>query len=171
MKYLVVSDIHGLKESFELIEKINIKEHIDKIILLGDLYHHSFSSNYEGAEILNKYKGKILCTKGNCDSPYDIAQSEFEMVNSLVLNIKNKTFFFTHGHKFNIDNEPSSDFDVLVYGHFHTGFIKEKNGKIFVNAGSISLPKNDTPNSFLIITDEEIILKDIDENIIDKIKI
>jgi predicted phosphodiesterase len=60
--------------------------------------------------------------------------------------------------------------DVLVYGHFHTGYITEKEGVICVNAGSVSLPKNNTPNSYLIIDEENIYLKDLDANIIDKIK-
>ena len=33
---------------------------------------------------------------------------------------------FTHGHKFNIKNKVE-DVDVLVYGHFHTGYIKQDN--------------------------------------------
>ena len=40
----------------------------------------------------------------------------------------------------------------------------------FVNSGSISLPKNDTKNSYLSIDDENIYLKDIEGNIIDQIK-
>lgn len=169
MKYLVVSDIHGLKESFELIEKINFKEHIDKIILLGDLYHHSFLSNYEGAEILNKYKGKILCTKGNCDSPYDIAQSEFEMVNSLVLNIKNKTFFFTHGHLYDYNTLPIK-VDYYVSGHLHINYIKKLNDLTIVNPGSISYPKNNTKSSYIII-DDYISLYDSEENLLDRVEI
>lgn len=57
----------------------------------------------------------------------------------------------------------------MVYGHFHTGFIKEKDGKIFVNSGSISLPKNNTKNSYLIIDEEKIYLKEINGNIIETI--
>ena len=40
MKYLVVSDIHGIKKYAEIINDIVIKENIDKIILLGDLYYN-----------------------------------------------------------------------------------------------------------------------------------
>lgn len=178
MKYLVFSDIHGSAFFAKRIEELVKKENPDKVILLGDLYYHGprnplpqEHNPMEVCKIFNTMKEKVFCIRGNCDAEVDEMISEFEFMPNIELEICNKKFFFTHGHKFNIDNEPSSDFDVLVYGHFHTGFIKEKNGKIFVNAGSISLPKNDTPNSFLIITDEEIILKDIDENIIDKIKI
>ena len=178
MKYLVFSDIHGSEFYARKIEELVNKENPDNVILLGDLYYHGprnmlpvGHNPMEVCKVFNSMKDKILCAKGNCDAEVDEMISEFEMVPNFELNIGNKNFFFTHGHKFNIDNEPSTDFDVLVYGHFHTGFIKEKDGKIFVNAGSISLPKNDTPNSFLIITEEEIVLKDVEENVIDFRKI
>ena len=51
--------------------------------------------------------------------------SEFKFEESLQLNIEGKRFFFTHGHKYNMDNIPKN-VDILVYGHFHTGYIKEK---------------------------------------------
>lgn len=177
MKYLVFSDIHGSEFYAKKIQELVNKESPDNVILLGDLYYHgprnplTLGHNpMKVCEIFNEMKDKVLCVKGNCDAEVDEMISEFKMTQNLELKIGNKNFFFTHGHKFNIDNEPNTDFDVMVYGHFHTGFIKEKGNKIFVNAGSISLPKNDTPNSFLIITDDEIILKDVYENLIDKIK-
>ena len=173
MKYLVVSDIHGSGYYAEKIEEIVKKENPDKIILLGDLYYHGprnrLTDGYnpmEVSKILNKYKDIILCTRGNCDAEVDEMISEFKFEDSIQLTIGEKRFFFTHGHKYNIDNIPQN-IDVLVYGHFHTGYIKEKDGVLCVNAGSISLPKNDTPHSYLIIDDKQIILKDIDCNIVD----
>ena len=173
MKYLVVSDIHGSGYYAEKIEEIVKKENPDKIILLGDLYSHGprnrLTDGYnpmEVSKILNKYKDIILCTRGNCDAEVDEMISEFKFEDSIQLTIGEKRFFFTHGHKYNIDNIPQN-IDVLVYGHFHTGYIKEKDGVLCVNAGSISLPKNNTPHSYLIIDDNQIILKDIDCNIVD----
>ena len=94
--------------------------------------------------------------------------SEFKIEENITLDINGKKFFFTHGHKYKIDIWPEEEFDVMVYGHFHTGFIKEKEGKIFVNSGSISLPKNNTKNSYLIIDNNSILLKDVNGNIIEK---
>ena len=74
-------------------------------------------------------------------------------------------FYFTHGHKHNIDNIPE-EINVLVYGHFHTGFIKEENGIIFANPGSISLPKNNTEHSYIIFDEEKITLKNVEGEII-----
>lgn len=169
MKYLVVSDIHGLKESVELIESINFKEHIDKIILLGDLFHHGFSANYECAEILNNYKGKIIGLKGNCDSPYDMAQCDFNLENSILLNIKNKMFFFTHGHLYDYNTLPIK-VDVFVSGHSHINYIKKLNDLMIVNPGSISYPRNNTKRSYIII-DDYITLYDIEHNILDRVEI
>ena len=174
MKYLVVSDIHGSGYYANKINEIYNKEEPDKIILLGDLYYHGprnpLTKEYNPAEvceIFNSLKDKILCIKGNCDAEVDEMISEFEFNESIVLNINGLKFFFTHGHKYNIDNVPQ-EIDVLVYGHFHTGFIKEKDGIICVNSGSISLPKENTKNSYLIIDENEIILKDVDGEVIDK---
>ena len=175
MKYLVVSDIHGSAYYGRKIEEIINKEKPDKIILLGDLYYHGprnpLTLEYapkEVANILNSYKDKILAVRGNCDAEVDQTISEFKIEEKLELKIGGKKFFFTHGHKFNIDNLPDEEFDVLVYGHFHTGFIQEKHSKLFVNAGSISLPKNNTKNSYLIFDNENIILKDVDGNVIEE---
>lgn len=174
MRYLVVSDIHGSGYYANKINEILNKEKADKIILLGDLYYHGprnpLTKEYNPMEvcsIFNNLKDKILCIKGNCDAEVDEMISEFEFNESISIDINGLKFFFTHGHKYNIDNIPE-DIDVLVYGHFHTGFIKEKNGVICVNSGSISLPKDNTKNSYLIIEDNEIILKDIENQEIGK---
>ncbi len=176
MKYLIASDIHGsLYYTKKLLVAIN-DEQPDLIILLGDLYYHgprnSLSAEYnpmEVSKIFNNLKDKLKVVRGNCDAEVDEMISEFPFDDYLVEKIGNKTFYFTHGHHYNIDNIPNN-IDVLVYGHYHTGFIKEKNSVICVNAGSISLPKNETPHSYLIIDDEEIILKDIEGNKINSIK-
>lgn len=175
MKYLVVSDIHGSGYYTRKLEEIINKELPDKIILLGDLYYHGprnpLTQEYnprEVADILNSHKDKILAVKGNCDAEVDQMISEFKLEDNIELEICGKKFFFTHGHKYNIDIYPEEEFDIMVYGHFHTGFIKEKDGKIFANTGSISLPKNNTQNSYLIIDENSIILKNIDGNVIEE---
>ena len=96
--------------------------------------------------------------------------SKFKFNNHIELTIANKKYYFTHGHHENIDNIPSN-VDVLVYGHFHTGFIKEKDGVICVNSGSTTLPKENTPNSYLIIEDNNIYLKDIEGSLVAQIKL
>ena len=82
--------------------------------------------------------------------------------------IDNMVFMFTHGHKYNMDNLPKKNIDVLVYGHFHTGFIKKENGIYFLNPGSISLPKENTKHSYMILENGIIYLKDVNGEVIEK---
>lgn len=174
MKYLVVSDIHGSSFYAHKIEEIIKNEEPNKIILLGDLYYHGprneLTQEYnpmEVSKVLNSHKDIILCTKGNCDAEVDEMISEFKFEDHIQLNINGIEFFFSHGHKYNIDNIPPVG-DVVIYGHFHTGFIKEKDNIIFANPGSISLPKAGTAHSYMIIDNEKIILKDVQGNIIEE---
>lgn len=177
MKYFVVSDIHGsiyyTRKIMEIIKKINP----DKVILLGDLYYHGprnpLPLEYNPmlvSNTLNSINDKLIVIRGNCDAEVDEMISEFKFNDYYELLINNKRFYFTHGHHYNKDNLPDN-VDVLVYGHFHTGFIENINGVICVNSGSITLPKNNTPNSYLIIDERTIQLISIDEEIIKEIKI
>lgn len=171
MKYLVFSDIHGSEYYAKKIESIINVEKPDNIILLGDLYYHGprnpLPKEYNPKEvcnILNGFSDKILCCKGNCDAEVDEMISTFEFNENVVLEIANKKVMFTHGHKFNIDNLPEG-IDVLIYGHFHTGFIKQKGEVLCINSGSTSLPKENTQNSYLLIEDNKIYLRNIENNI------
>lgn len=176
MKYLIASDIHGSAYYTEkLIERFKV-ENADKLILLGDIYNHGPRNPLpEGfnemkvAEILNAVKDRLIVVKGNCDSQVDTLISEFDFLESFALETAGKTVFFTHGHIYNKDNPPKTVFDAVIYGHFHTGFIIKQGETAFINAGSVSLPKNGTKNSYLILAGGEIALKDIGGNVLDKI--
>ena len=173
MKVLVISDIHGSSYYAEKIKEIVEKENPNKIILLGDLYYHGprneLSQEYapmKVAEILNRFKDKLLVVKGNCDAEVDEMISDFKFEDHLLLNINGKNIYFTHGHKYNIEVIPYEDFEILIYGHIHQGFIQEKEGYIFANPGSISLPKCGTEHSYLILEENKIILKNVEGNVI-----
>ena len=175
MKLLITSDIHGSGFFAEkLKEKVRI-EKPDKLILLGDLYYHGprnpLPAEYNPmkvSKILNEMKNIILCVRGNCDAEVDEMISEFQFQDEMEMVIEDKVVIFTHGHKYNINNLPNKTFDVLVYGHFHTGFIKTQDRLLFLNPGSISLPKENTKNSYILWEDNRILLKDLDDNIIDQ---
>lgn len=173
MKALVISDIHGSGYYGEKIKEINEKEKPDKIILLGDLYYHGprndLSQEYNPmkvAQMLNSLKDKLLVVRGNCDAEVDETISEFKFQDHILMEINGKKFYFTHGHKYNIEKIPYDDFDIMIYGHIHQGFIQEKEGYIFANPGSISLPKCNTEHSYIIIESNKIILKNVDGKVI-----
>lgn len=168
MKFLIASDLHGSAYyARKLIEAFN-ESKADKLILLGDVYNHGprnpLPKDYaplEVAELLNGITDKLLVIKGNCDSQVDTMISDFSFIEDAVLISGGKTVFLTHGHVYNKDNMPATKFDMVIYGHFHTGFIEQIDGMIIANTGSLSLPKNQTPNSYLILEDGELKLETI----------
>ena len=173
MKVLVISDIHGSGYYAEKIKEIDEREKTEKIILLGDLYYHGprndLSQEYNPmkvAEVLNSLKNKLLVVKGNCDAEVDEMISEFDFQDHILMNINGKNIYFTHGHKYNIEKIPYEEFDMLIYGQIHQGFIEEKEGYIFANPGSISLPKCNTEHSYIILDENKIILKRVDGEIL-----
>ena len=173
MKVLVISDIHGSSYYAEKIKEIVARENPDKIILLGDLYYHGprndLTQEYapmKVAEILNSLKDKLLVVKGNCDAEVDEMISDFKFEDHLLLDINGKKIYFTHGHRYNIEVIPYEDFEVLIYGHIHQGFIQEKEGYLFANPGSISLPKCGTEHSYLILEKDKFILKNVDGEVL-----
>ena len=175
MKVLVISDIHGSGYYAEKIKEIEKREKPNKIVLLGDLYYHGprndLSQEYNPmkvAGILNSLKNKLLVVRGNCDAEVDEMISEFEFNAHIVMEINGKMFYFTHGHKYNIEKIPYDDFDIMMYGHIHQGFIEEKEGLVFANPGSISLPKGGSRHSYIVVDENEIILKDVDGAVLDK---
>ncbi len=178
MKALVISDIHGSGYYAQKIKEINEREKPDKIIVLGDLYYHGprndLTQEYSPmkvAQILNSLKEKLLVVKGNCDAEVDQMISEFEFQDHILMEINEKKIYFTHGHKYNIEKIPYEDFDIMIYGHIHQGFIEEKEGYIFANPGSISLPKCNTEHSYIILEPNKIILKSVNGEVLQKLSL
>lgn len=177
MKVVVASDIHGSSYYAERLKEIVQKENAEKVVVLGDLYYHGprneLTQEYlpmKVAEILNAMKEKLLVVRGNCDAEVDEMISEFKFEDNILIELNGKKFYFTHGHKYNMDNLPYDDFDIMIYGHFHQGFIQEKEQFIFANPGSISLPKGVSTHSYILLDENSITLKDIDGNVLDEYK-
>lgn len=177
MKTLLVSDIHGVSYYVEKLKEIYEKEKPDILIVLGDLYknYYSYDSPYDDniKENLEELfsKKNVYVFKGNCDSDIDIKTSNFTMYEYLVLEIDKRKLFLSHGNKYNPNRLPNLQFDIMAYGHTHIGKIEKKNNLIFVNPGSISYPRGNTTNSYAIIDNDEIFLKDVFGNIINYLKL
>lgn len=165
MKIIFISDIHGSAVAMKFMENIFNEETPDCIVILGDqLYHgprNPLPIGYDPektAELLNKYKGKIIAVKGNCDSEVDQMVLDYPiMAEYSHILLKNKKIFLTHGHKYTYEKIPKlNNGDIYAFGHTHLPVLEKKNDLIFLNPGSISLPKNDNLPSYAVLTDDEI---------------
>ena len=178
MRILFVSDIHGIDTNLKIIEKNIEKEIIDKLVVLGDLYYAgpTYNQQYEVnsksvKEILTKYRDRIICLKGNCDSLVDIKSSDFPICDNLALIcVDGLDIYLTHGNEYSFDkNRKFNRKGMLVYGHEHIPYIKKNNDMIYINVGSISLPRDGNKPTYMIYNNKKFTIYDIDGNVIDSI--
>lgn len=172
MKYIIASDVHGSSYWCNELLMAFENEGADKLILLGDLLYHGprndFPDEYAPKKVfaaLNAIKDKILCVRGNCDSEVDQMVLEFPILaDYALLSIGERTLFLTHGHLFNKDMPPAlKENDLLFNGHFHSPCCeKSEQGFTYVNCGSVSLPKEGTPHSYIFIDGNVLYFKDLE---------
>lgn len=171
MKLMFASDIHGsalwcgkMLEAFE-------RENPRKLCLLGDiLYHGPRNDLPEGhapkrvIELLNPYKNVLLCVRGNCDTEVDQMVLDFPVLQeSTVLFADGYEMLLSHGHHFFPQNlPPLPEGAVLINGHTHIPAAEKIDGIHCLNCGSVALPKNDTPHSYMIYEDGVFVWRALD---------
>lgn len=180
MKLLFISDIHGSAYYAKKALEIFNKEKADFIVILGDeLYHgarNPLPLEYNPQEVialLNGFGDKIIAVRGNCDSEVDEMVLNFPIMSTYSAILYNgKRLFLTHGHIYNENIFPKlCKGDVFIYGHTHIPKA-EKIGDIFIiNPGSITLPKENHPNSYGILKDNLFRIKDLEGNIFKELEI
>lgn len=167
MKYVIASDIHGSAYYCRLLKERFAEEGAQKLLLLGDLLYHGARnalpkdySTLETAAILNSMKEDILCVRGNCDSDVDAMVLEFPVTAPYaILPAAGRTFVLTHGHN---EYAVLKAGDVLVNGHFHVPACEMRGEYLYVNCGSVSIPKENSPHSYLVLEDNTLTWKDVE---------
>ena len=161
MKWMIASDLHGsayycrkLLEAFE-------REGADRLFLLGDLLYHGprndLPREYAPKEViplLNGKKEKLFCVRGNCDAEVDQMVLEFPVLaDYAVLPVGQRLIYATHGHIYHVKNlPPLAPGDVLLHGHTHVpAWTEFGQGNLYLNPGSVSIPKEDSPHSYMTL--------------------
>ena len=162
MKLLIASDLHGsayycraLLDAFE-------REQADRLILLGDLLYHGprnpLPKEYDTFAVtamLNGIADRLLCVRGNCDSEVDQMVLQFPVLAEYAfLNADGVDIFATHGHNYGPDKlPPLKAGDCLLCGHIHLPVCRQMGEITYLNPGSLSLPKENTPHSYMTLED------------------
>lgn len=160
MKLMIASDIHGSSYYCRRMVEAFEREKADKLLLLGDILYHGprndLPKDYAPKEVitmLNTLKDKILCVRGNCDTEVDQMVLEFPILaDYAVLLVGAHTIYATHGHKYNEDNlPPLQKGDILFNGHTHVPKFVDHNNYVYMNPGSVSIPKESSEHSYMIL--------------------
>lgn len=170
MKWLIASDIHGSAYWCERMLELFKREKADVLVLLGDILYHGprneLPRDYNPKKVialLNDFANgtpceeshRILCVRGNCDAEVDQMVLDFPiMADYGVIELGGRFVYLTHGHVYGEDNPPKlRKGDILIQGHTHVQRCVEKDGILFLNPGSVSIPKGDGYNGCIVFDD------------------
>jgi putative phosphoesterase len=168
MAVVVASDLHGSAHWTRKLLEVCEAEKASQLVLLGDLLYHGprnpLPEGYDPkavVELLNPLSARIVAVRGNCDSEVDSMVLRFPLVESAFMVIDGRRFLCTHGHVYNDVDLPSMERgDVLLFGHTHLFLAKESDGVFLVNPGSVSLPKQDRPHTYMVYKNGVCFIKD-----------
>lgn len=140
MKLLVMSDTHSDIESMERVMQHHLD--MDAIIHCGD------------SELDYSYfeKGSIHVVQGNCD--FDL-----NFPTEVTTSVGNETIYVTHGHLYQVKSTlmPLSyraaevKASVVCFGHSHLLGAELNNNVLYVNPGSLHLPRGRKEKSYAIV--------------------
>ncbi len=149
MKIGIVSDSHGMKKFIDrAIPKLSA---CDLIIHAGD--------NFSDSKYIHSMtKVGMMAVRGNCD--FDNVESD------LSFEVEGKKIFITHGDKYGVkydlyqieEKAKSINADIVVFGHTHVPLHIERNNIVYINPGSLSLPREVRDRTFVIMNLENDIL-------------
>ncbi len=171
MKWLIASDIHGSAYYLETLLERYRAEGADRILLLGDLLYHGPRNDLpEGyapkkvIALLNEIKNDIICVRGNCEAEVDQMVLEFPvMADYAIIPAEDRIILATHGHTYNNNNLPAlRPGDILLHGHTHIPALEEYDTHIYINPGSVSIPKENSAHSYMTFDGKTFLWKDLE---------
>ena len=180
MKLLICSDIHGDIECMNKILEIFNKDAYDRLVILGDILYHGprndLPENYapkKVIEALNAVSDKVLAVRGNCDTEVDQMVLSFPILSDYaMLFLDGVRVYLTHGHKYSPTTPPPlQSGDVMLYGHTHVLKIEYIGDNVFINPGSITLPKESNPRTYMCYENAEFTIFDFYGNKIKQISV
>lgn len=139
-KVLVVSDSHGLTRELEVLRERHLNE-VDLMIHCGD------------SELMvdDKEISGYLTVMGNCDFGGYPLETTTE--------IAGRRFFITHGHRYSVKSSLMNlkykaaevGADIVCFGHSHVLGVEVIGGTLFLNPGSIRMPRERFEKTYVIL--------------------
>ena len=171
MKFLIASDLHGSACYTRQLTEAFAAEQADRLILLGDILYHGPRNDLPEAyapkeviSLLSPLKDRILCVRGNCDTEVDQMVLPFPiMADYAILPVGERLCYLTHGHIYNSDHlPPLAPGDILLHGHTHVPACQSHPTHVYLNPGSVSIPKEGSHHGYMTLEGGVFLWKDFD---------
>ena len=162
MKLMIASDIHGSALYCRQMLEAYEREGAERLLLLGDILYHGprndLPDRYAPKEVLamlNEVREELFCVRGNCDTEVDQMVLQFPVLaDYAVFFLNGRTVYATHGHHYNPQTPPPlKKGDILLNGHTHVPKCEAFGEFLYLNPGSVSIPKEGSPRGYLIWED------------------
>jgi putative phosphoesterase len=140
MSILILSDSHGLVRE---VKQTVARHDVEKIFHCGD-----FCVNHN-----NEPFSRMLLVKGNCDTAKDVPEERQTAWRDLRI-------LQTHGHRYGVKSSllklhyraEEVGANVVLFGHSHFPVCAEERGILFLNPGSLQLPRGFDVPSYALLT-------------------
>ncbi|EOR25486.1 metallophosphoesterase [Niallia alba] len=144
MKILIVSDSHGLVSELGVLKKRH-EEDVDLFLHCGD------SELSASEEVMAGY----ITVQGNCDY-------EDRYPTETIQEIARKKIFLTHGHLYGVKSSLNNllykakemGANIACFGHSHFLGMEVVDDVLFINPGSLRLPRGRKEQTYVILTIE-----------------
>ena len=170
MKLLIASDLHGSAYYTQMLLAREAQEAPEKLILLGDVLYHGprndLPRDYAPKQViaqLSPLAEKILCVRGNCDTEVDQMVLPFPVLADYGwLYLDGRTVYLTHGHVINKAHPLAfAKGDILLHGHTHIPACEDCGDFMYLNPGSVSIPKEGSAHSYMVYENGVFCWKDL----------
>lgn len=171
MKWMIASDLHGSAYYTRLLLEAMDREQPDRLLLLGDLLYHGprndLPRDYAPKEVialLNPLAGRVFCVRGNCEAEVDQMVLEFPVLaDYCLIPAGQRMIYVTHGHVWTEDRPPRlAPGDILLTGHTHIPKCADHGTYVYLNPGSVSIPKDGSWHGYMIWEETGFVWKDLE---------
>jgi putative phosphoesterase len=160
-KLLIVADIHGHYSIWQKVTQLLGPK--DTLAVAGDLFDTRYG-NYKNRDFMpEQIKEEFIDLNipkyyvyGNCDDEWFFPGQEY----FIKFDFNGKKILLRHGH---IKEPLHSDIDIIIEGHSHIKQLEIKGKKIFLNPGSVAIPRDEIA-SYAIWEGNKIGLLDMENN-------
>ena len=144
---------------------LSLSEYLRRLGLGKEVRAAITERDYRLFRMLNGLKNKLCCVRGNCEAEVDQMVLDFPvMADYCILPAGEKLIYATHGHIYNGKNPPPlAEGDILLHGHTHVPAWTEFGQRnVCLNPGSLSIPKENSPHSYMILENGVFYWKDVE---------